>query len=128
MLATIVRLPVLGLVIILVAVGTIAYSLPPAPSAISSKAVTCAEVGSSAARISRADLAWLLEVPVGSDWAAVMKRLGTPYCFLHNGNDLSKVAYPSAWEPSTWIVVIYQGNQYAGYDLSYFNPEPSRSL
>jgi hypothetical protein len=89
MFGTIVRLPVLGLVVILGAVGAIAHSLPPAPSAISSKAVTCAEAGSAAARISRADLAWLLEVPVGSDRAVVMQRLGTPYCFLHNGNDLS---------------------------------------
>jgi len=88
MLVTRIRLPVLGLVVILGAVGAIADSLPPTTSDIS-RAVTCAAAGSTAARISRADLAWLLKVPVGSDRATVMKRLGTPYCFLHNGNDLS---------------------------------------
>jgi hypothetical protein len=119
-----ISLPVLMLVVILGAIGAIAKS--PTPSTISNKSTPCAATGNTTARISRADLAWLIEVPVGSDRASMMRRLGTPYCFLHNGNDLIKVTYPGAWEPSTWIVVIYQGDRYAGYDLSYGNPEFSR--
>lgn len=91
----------------------------PAPTSVSTKSTPCLQVENSTAKISRSTLAWLIDVPVGSDGQAVMKRLNTPYCFLSNTTTLTKAAYPCEWDPATWIIVTFQNQQYAGYDFSF---------
>jgi hypothetical protein len=93
--------------------------VPVAPTSVSRKSLPCVQVENSAAKISRSTLSWLIDVPLGFDGQAVMKRLNTPYCFLFNDNTLTKAAYPCEWDPATWIIVTFQNQHYAGYDFSF---------
>jgi hypothetical protein len=87
----------------------------------SSKQPLCVGTVNPTVRISRATLAWLIAVPTGSDQHEVMQQLGAPYCQLPSSGELTQVAYPCEWDPSTWIVVVLQSRQYAGYTFRFDN-------
>lgn len=86
---------------------------------IARKQTPCIGTTNLTVRISRATLAWLIAVPVGSAEREVMQGLGTPYCLLPDADGLIQVAYPCEWDPSTWIVIVFQKQQYAGYQFSF---------
>ena len=98
---------------------------PSSQSAVSRQPSLCKEVENPAVRLSRPTLDWLRNVPINSNRYPVMERLGAPYCFAENRNDVLKVVYPCEWDTATWIIVTYHRNQYKGYDFSFGDRELS---
>lgn len=80
----------------------------------------CQEVVQSQAKLSRQQLARLLTVPEGDKKQKVQDILKDPYCKLADlqvraGATARRDAYPLEFEPQTWLVILYEGDQYAGY-------------
>lgn len=74
--------------------------------------------------LSRQTLADLLTVPERSDQSKVKAIVAEPYCQLadlelRDGVSAQREAYPLAFDPKTWLVVLYEGNEYAGYAFSF---------
>ena len=74
--------------------------------------------------LSRAQLSQLLSVPERSAKEAVRKIVEAPYCILQPleiraGAEAQREAYPLAFDPQTWFVVLYENEEYAGYDFSF---------
>ena len=119
------RLSALLLVVLSLALGALAgwdvwgqyFSFNTTPA--SDEQTLCTQMLNPGTRISRPSLAWLIGLPVGSAQAQVTGRLGTPYCLLEGSGGLTQFAYPCEWEPSTWLVITFQDEQYAGYEFSF---------
>ncbi|MEB3337304.1 MAG: hypothetical protein VKJ46_07585 [Leptolyngbyaceae bacterium] len=84
---------------------------------------TCEEVIQPKAVLSRAQLAKLLAVPERDKKAKVQAVLKQPYCRLPSlqvraGVMAEREVYPLAFDPQTWLVILYEGDEYAGYRLS----------
>jgi hypothetical protein len=82
----------------------------------------CTELVNPQGKISRDRLAELLKVPERSSQTTVRQILKQPYCQLPEitvrvGVAAQRDVYPLAFDPSTWLVVLYEGNEYAGYDF-----------
>lgn len=80
----------------------------------------CQEVVQSQAKLSRQQLARLLTVPEGGKKQKVQEIVKEPYCKLadlqvRTGATAQREAYPLEFEPQTWLVILYEGDQYAGY-------------
>ena len=74
--------------------------------------------------LSRSQLSQLLSVPERSAKEAVRKIVEQPYCVLQPleiraGAEAQREAYPLAFDPQTWFVVLYENEEYAGYDFSF---------
>ena len=74
--------------------------------------------------LSRAQLSQLLSVPERSAKESVRKIVEAPYCVLQPlelraGAEAQREAYPLAFDPQTWFVVLYENEEYAGYDFSF---------
>ncbi|UBF27263.1 hypothetical protein K9N68_04675 [Kovacikia minuta CCNUW1] len=85
---------------------------------------TCQEVIQSKAVLSREQLSRLLTVPERADKAQVRQVLNEPYCKLsllqiRTGPSSQREAYPLAFDPQTWLVVLYEGEEYVGYSFSF---------
>ncbi len=83
----------------------------------------CQEVLQSQAKLSREQLARLLTVPEGDRKQKVRGILKDPYCKLDNleiraGTPAQREAYPLEFDPQTWLIVLYEGDQYAGYRIN----------
>ncbi len=92
---------------------------PPAPT----KEV-CQEIVQSKAILSRDQLTKLLAVPERSPKAQVRQVVKEPYCQLpaaelRAGVSSRREVYPLAFDMQTWIVVLYEGDEYAGYSFSF---------
>ncbi len=82
----------------------------------------CAKVVQADATLSRAALGKLLTVAEGTSRAQIRAIVKSPYCTLapltvRVGATTEREAYPLAFKPDTWLVVIYEGNSYAGFDF-----------
>ncbi|MBD2462711.1 hypothetical protein H6G89_16855 [Oscillatoria sp. FACHB-1407] len=91
---------------------------PAAPSNV------CQEVVQSQSVLSRDELARLLNVPERDTKEAIRAIVSEPYCLLPNveiraGVTAEREAYPLAFDPQTWFVVLYEGNEYAGYSFVF---------
>lgn len=86
---------------------------------VSEKRSLCIGTINPTVRISRATLAWLITVPVGSAQREVMEQLGAPYCLLPDADGLIQSVYPCEWDPSTWIIVLFQKQQYISYQFRF---------
>lgn len=80
----------------------------------------CQTVVQSEAKLSRQQLAKLLSVPEGKKKQTVQEIVKTPYCKLadlqiRTGATAQREAYPLEFDPQTWLIVLYEGDQYAGY-------------
>lgn len=94
--------------------------LPPPPP---TKTV-CQEIVQSKAILSREQLSKLLAVPERSNKAQVRQIVKEPYCQLpatdvRAGISSRREAYPLAFDTQTWLVVLYEGDEYAGYSFSF---------
>lgn len=72
--------------------------------------------------VSRQQLAQLLAVPERDRKSKVEAILKEPYCQLPSlevraGVAANRVAYPLAFDPQNWLVVLYEGDEYAGYEF-----------
>ncbi|OLP18844.1 hypothetical protein BST81_07960 [Leptolyngbya sp. 'hensonii'] len=83
----------------------------------------CQQVVQAKAAISRQQLAKLLTIPERDKKQKVRAILKEPYCELPSleiraGATAEREAYPLEFDPQTWVVILYEGNEYAGYQLS----------
>jgi hypothetical protein len=74
--------------------------------------------------ISREQLAAFLTIPERDRKARVQELLQTPYCHLSNleiraGVPAERAVYPLAFDPNTWLVVLYEEEEYAGYQFRF---------
>ncbi len=72
--------------------------------------------------ISREQLASFLTISERDVRTRVEQVLSTPYCHLANleiraGVQSERTVYPLAFDPQTWLVVLYEGEEYAGYQF-----------
>jgi hypothetical protein len=84
----------------------------------------CKESVQPTAKLSRQQLAKLLTIPEGDRKQRVQEILKTPFCKLADlqvraGATAQREAYPLEFDPQTWLVILYEGDQYVGYR---FNP------
>ena len=85
---------------------------------------SCQEVISEKAVLSREQLAQVLTVPERANKQAIRQVMKLPYCRLATiqpraGTNADREAYPLAFDPKTWLVVLYEGDEYAGYSFSF---------
>ena len=85
---------------------------------------SCQEVISEKAVLSREQLAQVLSVPERANKQAIRQVMKLPYCRLATiqpraGTNADREAYPLAFDPKTWLVVLYEGDEYAGYSFSF---------
>lgn len=84
----------------------------------------CQQVVQSGAVLSRDQLSRLLSVPERDSKTAVRAIVNEPYCTLANveiraGVEAEREAYPLQFDPQTWFVILYEGEEYAGYAFSF---------
>lgn len=84
----------------------------------------CQEVVQSQSVLSRDELASLLTVPERANKQKVREIVQEPYCKLPSvevraGVPAVREAYPLAFDPQTWFVILYEGEEYAGYSFSF---------
>ncbi|GAB4149056.1 MAG: hypothetical protein Fur0046_27650 [Cyanobacteria bacterium J069] len=84
----------------------------------------CLEVVQSQSVLHRDKLSQLLSIPERSSRDQVKAVISEPYCRLPQveiraGVPADREAYPLAFDPQTWFVVLYEGNEYAGYDFVF---------
>jgi hypothetical protein len=83
----------------------------------------CQQVVQSQSKLSREQLARLLSIPEGDRKQRVRDILKDPYCKLADlqiraGANAQREAYPLEFDPQTWLVILYEGEQYAGYRIN----------
>jgi hypothetical protein len=98
-------------------------SLPAFPG-LAANAAVCQEMVQTQAVLSREQLAKLLTLPERSPKTQVQQVVKTPYCRLSNlsvraGVSAQREVYPLAFDPQTLLVVLYEGDEYAGYSFSF---------
>lgn len=82
----------------------------------------CAGAVNADAAISRDQLATFLTVSERGSKATVQDILQIPYCQLPGievraGVPAERAVYQLAFDPQTWLVVLYEGEEYAGYQF-----------
>ncbi|MEA5447004.1 hypothetical protein VB780_00375 [Leptolyngbya sp. CCNP1308] len=88
------------------------------------EAFTCIRQEQPKAVVSRDQVKKLLETDLQAPKATVQEFLQTPYCVLSPGKTeaglpADREAYPLEFDPQTWLVVLYEGDRYAGYDFRF---------
>ncbi|MEM1280749.1 MAG: hypothetical protein AAGG53_12195 [Cyanobacteria bacterium P01_H01_bin.152] len=86
--------------------------------------VVCQETVQAKSVLSRAELSELLAISERAPKADVQAVIEEPYCTLppvevREGVTAQRVAYPLEFNPETWFVVLYEGDEYAGFDFSF---------
>ena len=94
--------------------------------AASAKEDLCQEIISSQAVLSRQQLTQLLTVPERDNRQAIEAIAQEPYCSLgaievRAGVEAERAAYPLAFDPNTWLVVLYEDEEYVGYGFKLQN-------
>ncbi|MGI0486237.1 hypothetical protein ACN4EK_12425 [Pantanalinema rosaneae CENA516] len=84
---------------------------------------SCQKVIHAEATLSKHQLARLLAIPEGGNKQQVREITKAPYCELGElqirvGATAQREAYPLEFDPQTWLVLLYEGDQYAGYRFS----------
>ena len=92
------------------------------PSLIGKKGVgiDCQEVVRPDANLSRKQLAQLLTISEGDKKQRIQEIIKEPYCKLQTleiraGATAQREAYPLEFDQNTWLVILYEGDQYTGY-------------
>ncbi|MGV0023693.1 hypothetical protein [Phormidesmis priestleyi] len=104
----------------LLAIGLF-FDLGSLPSFGNKKSVeACPETMPPQAKLSKQQLAKLLMVPEGESRSKIREIAKEPYCKwsslqIRVGATADREAYPLAFDPQTQLVVLYEGDQYAGY-------------
>ncbi len=108
--------------------GMVAFAaLVVTPQVVSPEAAAttvCAQRVETQSVLSRDELSELLAVPERSSREAVEAVIAEPFCVLNQteiraGIPAERVAYPLAFDPQTWLIVLYEEGEYAGYDFSF---------
>lgn len=85
---------------------------------------SCEQILYAQAVLSREQLSKLLTIPERDRAAKVRAIVKTPYCKLptlevRGGAKSQREAYPLAFDPQTWLIILYEGDEYAGYSFSF---------
>jgi len=85
----------------------------------------CQEMVLPKAEITGEQLAKLLTIPNPAERSQVQEVVNQPYCRLPSlsiraGEMTDRDAYPLAIDPQTWLVVLYEGDNYVGYGFKRF--------
>lgn len=85
---------------------------------------SCQDVVNADVVVSREQLAQLLTVPERDTKARVREILKEPFCRLPGlqiraGVTAEREEYPLAFDPQTRLVILYEGDEYAGYRFSF---------
>lgn len=86
----------------------------------------CQSIVQSEAFLSRDALAQLLSIPERESKAVVKQVLGEPHCTLspleiRAGVQAEREVYPLTFDEKAWVIVLYEGDEYAGYDFKFAN-------
>lgn len=84
----------------------------------------CAEIVQPQTVLSREQLSKLLTIPERDRKENVRAVVSDPYCRLPNvevrqGVVAEREVYPLAFDPQTWFVVLYEGEEYVGYSFLF---------
>ncbi len=84
----------------------------------------CVKLEQTQSLVSRDQLKTLLDTDLQAPKATVQKLLKQPYCVMspgktEAGQPADREAYPLEFDPQTWLVVLYEGDRYAGYDFRF---------
>lgn len=99
------------------------FDLGSLPSFGSKKSLeACQETVQSQAKLSKQQLARLLTIPEGETRSKIREIAKEPYCKLsaleiRAGAPTDREAYPLAFDLQTQLVVLYEGDQYVGYQF-----------
>lgn len=110
--------------------GTVvaALGLLVEPQALMSKIAPakdiCQAVIQPQAVLSRDRLSQLLTIPERSNKTQIRQVMQEPYCQMPDiqaraGGTAKREAYPLAFDPKTWLIVMYEGEEYVGYSFSF---------
>ncbi|MGB3200402.1 MAG: hypothetical protein WBA99_05845 [Nodosilinea sp.] len=85
---------------------------------------TCIRQEQPQALVSRGQVKKLLDTDLKTPKATVQGLLSAPYCVLSPGKTeaglpAEREAYPLEFDPQTWLVVLYDGDRYVGYDFRF---------
>ncbi|MBD1917005.1 MULTISPECIES: hypothetical protein [Cyanophyceae] len=88
------------------------------------EAFTCIRQEQPKALVSRDQIKKLLATELQAPKTTVQEFLQVPYCVLSPGKTeaglpADREAYPLEFDPQTWLVVLYEGDRYAGYDFRF---------
>ena len=88
--------------------------------AATAKEHLCQDIIASQAVLSRQQLTQLLTIPERENRQAIDAIAEDPYCTLTTievraGVMAERTAYPLAFDPNTWLVVLYEEEEYVGY-------------
>jgi hypothetical protein len=113
-----------GLMFALVGLLIDVRGMVPAENSSRSESEVCQGSVRSEVELSREQLAQLLTVPERDTKARVRDILKEPYCQLPSlevraGVAAEREAYPLEFDPQTWLVILYEGDEYAGYRFSH---------
>ena len=117
----------------LVALFTVAMNLGVSQSggvntrSVNARAINptlCQTVVQPNAALSRQQLIQVLTVPERSSQAKIREQLAQPYCQLPElevraGVHAQREAYPLAFDPQTWLVLLFEEEEYAGYAFQF---------
>jgi hypothetical protein len=83
----------------------------------------CQEVVQPQSILSREQLVKLLAIPERSAKSKIRQVLREPYCYLSSlkiraGVLSQREAYPLEFDTDMWLVILYEGEEYAGYRFS----------
>jgi len=86
--------------------------------------VVCQETVQAQSVLSRAELSELLAIEERAPKGDVRSVIEEPYCTLpamevREGVTAQREAYPLEFNPETWFIVLYEGEEYAGFDFSF---------
>jgi hypothetical protein len=89
-------------------------------SAMGKRTESCQGAVTDGVVISREKLAEFLTISERDARSRVEELLQAPYCQLPNlevraGVPAERMVYPLAFDPRTWLIVLYEGDEYAGY-------------
>jgi hypothetical protein len=108
-----------GVVLLALGLVTEQYSLP---SLGRRKTVgeNCQQVVNAKAALTQKQLMQLLAIPEGDKKERIQDVVKEPYCKLEGlqiraGATAQREAYPLEFDQQTWLVVLYEGDQYTGY-------------
>jgi hypothetical protein len=84
----------------------------------------CEQIVQPQAILTREQLSQLLTIPERSPKAKIRAVVKSPYCNLAaievRANVMAeREAYPLGFDAQTWLVILYEGDEYAGYAFSF---------
>lgn len=99
-------------------------TVQPSSEAAFANSEVCQEIIQAESVLSREELSNLLAIPERESREVVREAIAEPYCYLKDieiraGVPAQRAAYPLEFEPQTWFVVLYEGDEYAGYSFVF---------